>query len=166
MRINFLHIITLLSLVAILNACVGSSDFSDIPEIAFISLSKDTLNQGNLLQDSLDLVFQFRDGNGDIGISEMFSQNIKLVDTRTDEVLTFFKTPPLPPAGANGGIIGTITIKVFTQCCLFGGDPTLIPCTPNDDLVSEQLQIDIELTDDSGNVSNTVRTDFITLLCN
>ena len=165
MRINCLHIIMLLSLIGLLGSCVGDSGFSDIPEINFVAVSKDTLIQGNLLNDSLNLVFGFRDGNGDIGISETFNRNIRLIDSRTNEVLTTFKTPQLPEAGANGGIEGTITLKVFTQCCLFDGNPDLIPCASSQEFSSEQFQIDIELTDDSGNVSNTVTSSFITLLC-
>lgn len=166
MRIKSLHLITMFSFLGLMSACVGGSNFSEVPEIAYISISKDTLNQGDLLNDSLDLVFAFRDGNGDIGTSEMFSQNIRLVDTRTDEVLTSFKTPRLPEAGANGGIEGTITLKVFTQCCIFDNNPNLLPCTESDVFVSEEFQIDIQLTDDFGNESNIVRSDLITLLCN
>lgn len=165
MRFNCLHLISALAIVTLLNACIGESGFSDIPEINFVSVSKDTMTQGNLLTDSLDIVFAFRDGDGDIGTSPQFGQNIQLIDSRTNEVLSSFKTPPLPIAGSNGGIEGTITLKVFTQCCLYENDPNEIPCVPSDDIASERFQIDIQLTDDAGNMSNVVTTDFITLLC-
>jgi hypothetical protein len=165
MRINCLHLITALALTTLLYACIGESGFSEVPEIDFISVSKDTMIQGNLLTDSIDLVFAFRDGDGDIGTSEMFGQNIQLIDSRTDEVLSSFKTPPLPIAGSNGGIEGTITLKVFTQCCLYENDPNEIPCVASDNITSERFQIDIQLTDDTGNRSNVVTTNFITLLC-
>ncbi|MGB3079494.1 MAG: hypothetical protein WBB31_10495, partial [Saprospiraceae bacterium] len=47
--------------------CIDSQNFPDTPVIKFISLSKDSLNQGVFQEDSLIVKFSFTDGDGDIG---------------------------------------------------------------------------------------------------
>lgn len=128
-----------------------------------MSLSKDTLVQGNGFTDSIFVRFNFKDGDGDLGSDNSVLRNISLVDRRTNFEDPTFKIPPLPIGGGQTGIEGSITIKVFTTCCVFpDGTP---PCLNPSDYPENELSYDIIMTDDSGNTSNTITTPPIVLLC-
>lgn len=126
------------------------------------------MNQGRLLQDSLTLSFAFRDGDGNLGSGAAgLRENIILTDTRTNEVLTSYKIPDLPPSGAKGGIEGSILLKVYTECCLFPPIDSIPACSAVPDLYpSNVFTVKIKLQDDAGNMSNEVESSPITLLCN
>lgn len=53
------------------NACLTKPDFPFEPSISFASISKKSILDGNnqLIEDSIFLDINFRDGNGDIGLS-------------------------------------------------------------------------------------------------
>jgi hypothetical protein len=53
------------------NACLTKPDFPFEPSISFASLSKKSILDGNnqLIEDSIFLTINFRDGNGDIGLT-------------------------------------------------------------------------------------------------
>lgn len=165
------QILTILALGALsinlmMQSCFSGSGFGDVPEISFVSLSKDTMNQGSLLTDSLVLSFSFRDGNGDIGTSADFGRNIILTDSRTGSTLSQFKTPSLPESGASGGIEGIIRLKLFNECCVFPEQDSIPPCSVTTRFPSNMFTVDIQIMDDAGNESNVVTSAPITLLCN
>ena len=148
-------------------SCSLSPAFSEIPEITFVGFSADSIDQGSLTSDSLFLTIGFRDGDGDLGSGATgVFRNIELIDNRTGDPFTQFKVPDLDIAGAMTGIEGTITMKLFTTCCLFPPDENIPPCSAPSQFPSDQLTLDIQLIDDSGNESNTLTTTAITLLCN
>lgn len=146
-------------------SCGNDPGFDDVPEINYVSISKDTMVQNNLNTDSIFITFAFKDGDGDLGTdNRVVSENIILTDLRTGVVASRFNVPKIETNGLNSGIEGEITVKVFTTCCIFpSGIP---PCSNPSDMPTNQLNFEIELVDDNGNRSNKVATEFVTLLCN
>ena len=59
---------TLFLSIAMFIACTKPPDYSDTPEIAFISLSETTMTQGSQNEEFITLTISFTDGDGDIGI--------------------------------------------------------------------------------------------------
>jgi len=162
-RLKVLLYISVLATLLI-QACATDPGFSDTPEIEFVSLSKDTMIQNSLNTDSLFLTIAFRDGDGDLGSSDAgVTENIILRDTRTGVVFDRFKIPEIPVNGLESGIEGEIRMKVFTTCCIFpDGTP---PCLTPSAFPTNELIFSIEMRDDSGNLSNTIQTDPVILLC-
>ena len=155
----------LIGILTLIYACAADPGFSDTPEISFISFSKDTLIQNSLNTDSIEMVISFRDGDGDIGSGrDGITENIIVTDVRTGVIFDRFKIPDIPVSGVNSGIEGELTMKVFTTCCIFPDQTP--PCFAPPTFPTNELQFDIEMKDDSGNISNKIRTGTITLLCN
>jgi hypothetical protein len=158
-------ILAILAILVWFSACVNAPDFSDIPEIEFISLSDGTMEQGFFETDSVLLVFSFTDGDGDIGIESTDpGQDIFIIDNRTGNIYDRFKTPFVPLQGVNNGIQGEVRIKLFTTCCIFPEE--MPPCTASDEFPSNDLSFDIYMIDRAGNESNRITTPMIQLLCN
>jgi hypothetical protein len=57
--------------ILLFNSCLTKPDFPFEPSISFASISKKSILDGNnqLIEDSIFLSINFRDGNGDIGLS-------------------------------------------------------------------------------------------------
>ena len=145
------------------HSCTKDPNFSDVPEIDFISFSKMEMVQNSLNTDSLFLKISFKDGDGDLGLANSTLETIVLTDNRTGETFDRFRLPEIPPVGAQNGIEGEITLKVFTTCCIFpDGTP---PCLNPPDYPTNQMNFDIYMMDAAGNMSNVITTEFITLLC-
>jgi hypothetical protein len=160
---NFIKLILGIFLIH-LGACSTDPGFSDIPEIEFISFSKDTMIQNSLNTDSLLLTIAFRDGDGDIGSGRNdIIENIILIDSRTGVIFDRFKIPEIPVSGLQSGIEGELRMKVFTTCCIFPDQTP--PCLNPPQFPSNNLAFEIQMIDDSGNRSNKITTEFITLLC-
>ena len=60
------RIITILCAFTLMWSCQSTDDFSIIPSIKYVSVTKSSLVQGDLNQDSLWLTFSFQDGDGDL----------------------------------------------------------------------------------------------------
>ncbi len=148
-----------------LASCVKSPGFSDTPEIEFIGLSQNSMEQGSLNSDSLFLQFSFTDGDGDIGFeAEVFDQNIFITDNRTGERYDAFKAPVIPEQGSSKGIEGTVTLRLFTTCCLFPDETP--PCESPPNFPTDTMTLDISIKDRADNFSNQVTTTPIVLFCN
>ena len=115
--------------------------------------------QGAINSDTVYIFLQFSDGNGDIG--GFNSQNIIVIDKRTDERYDSFSLPELPLS--KNGVNGEIIVRLFTTCCIF--PENIPPCEAPDDYPTNELILEIFLLDEAGNESNRVLTDPITLLC-
>jgi hypothetical protein len=147
-----------------LYACSLSPNFSTTPELTFIDFNKQTMRQGTLNQDSVSLILDFKDGDGDIGTpSNEQNLNLFLIDSRTNQIYDSYKIPAIPEKGANNGIEGRITLNVFSTCCRFSNAP---PCSKLDDTPTNKLTLSVYMLDRAGNKSNTVNTSELTLLCN
>ena len=162
---SFIRISALFLLFLSLSHCAIDPGFSDIPEIEFVSFSKDTLIQNSLNTDSLFLTIAFRDGDGDLGSGDQsVMENIILTDERTGVIFDRFVVPEIPVSGISSGIEGEIIMKVFTTCCVFpDGTP---PCLSPPAFPTNELSFEIQMIDDSGNRSNSLLTDSVILLCN
>jgi len=170
--LTFLAVPALLLLLA---SCLKEPDFSDVPSISFggfdhrILTSPDRL--GNRVpRDSVVVLVDFRDGDGDLGITTEEFQGkgeprLKGVNnyivsvlrkTRTGFVEVFPQVPfnsfypPLKPDGRRGPIEGTLR---FSQ--IFFSDPT----KPKQ--VRDTLRFKIKILDRALNQSNVIETDTI-----
>jgi hypothetical protein len=137
--------------------CLRPPDYPIIPNIGFVRMSKNTMKQGDGLNDSLRLILSFEDGDGDIGSND--SINVFLFDTRqpnaTPEIA---RMPFVPEAGAKNGISGEISLLVYTTCCLPSCNSFLNKAT-------DSLFFDVYIKDRAGHKSNVVRTPYIALRC-
>jgi hypothetical protein len=148
-----------------LTACLEPPDFSDTPYIEYIGVSRDSMLQGVFEEDSISVFFHFEDGDGDLGREDnTLENNVFLIDTRTGLQDNSFAIPFIPPQGSDNGIEGTITLLLFSTCCIFpnGQDP----CTPSQQFPYDTLRYEIYITDRAGNESNHIFTEPIVLLCN
>lgn len=159
------YLLSILMCSALAYSCNIGPDFSDTPQITFIGISKDTMDQGSLFNDSIDLVITFRDGDGNLGTGvDGIRENIIIRDSRTGNQLTPFKIPNLPAEGAGAGIEGTITMKIYSQCCIFpDGTPA---CLAPPEFPFNELTYDIQMVDDGKDSSNVVTSTPVVLRCN
>lgn len=147
-------------------ACVRPPDYSDVPTLEFRSFSKSELKQGVFQEDSVILTLFFTDGDGDFGTaSQGLEKNIFILDKRTNEVFREFKAPYIPLEGAGNGISGTISIKIYSTCCIFPESTGIFPCEVSEEFPVNELSLDIYIKDRAGNKSNTVTTSTLNLNC-
>lgn len=69
--------------VLVLFSCKKPPEYSDAPEIEFVSVSNNGISE---YQDSITIVFNFKDGDGDLGITEAQSRSSKY-DAYRDTIL-------------------------------------------------------------------------------
>ncbi len=154
-----------LSVISTFLACEVSPGFSDIPELTYVGISDNSMDQGSVNNDSIFLYFDFKDGDGDIGLAQdAIPSDLILTDSRTGGVFDRFKLPEIPPAGAANGIEGSVELKVYTTCCIF--EDGIPPCSSPLAIPRDTLVLDIQLTDQAGNESNIIQTDQIIIFCN
>ncbi|HMP30601.1 MAG TPA: hypothetical protein PKD85_13430 [Saprospiraceae bacterium] len=146
-------------------SCSTSPNYSPIPELTFVGFDKVSMRQGSVNQDSISLIIDFKDGDGDIGSpSNDNSINLFVIDNRTNQNYDFFRLPAIPEKGANNGVEGRIFINLFSTCCIFSdGAP---PCTRRADVPTNLVSLSVFMIDRAGNRSNTVVTSEFSLLCN
>ena len=161
---NYLLHILFVSLLFSMIQCVNAPNYPDEPVIEFLEFSKDSLFQGSLNSDSLFLKFSFTDGDGDFGNeADDTEQNIFIIDNRTGLFHDQFKSPLIPKQGSNNGIVGEVTIRLFTTCCLF---PEGIPACDNPPQYPyDTLSFEIFVVDRAGNESNHIVTEDLILIC-
>ncbi len=101
--------------------CKEENTYPTTPEIEFVSLIKyDSASQ----LDSLELIFSFTDGNGDVGTPEIDTINrdvfVKFFEMKNGVFVEFpnlaapleYKIPFLFPRGNNTSLVGEIKINV------------------------------------------------------
>jgi hypothetical protein len=157
----------LLLLAAMGWQCLNAPDYLDTPSIEFLGVSKDTLQQGLFMEDSLIVFFSFQDGDGDIGReAQDTTNNVFFIDERTGTLDNTFGIPAIPEEGAANGVEGEIRIVLFSTCCIYtdGEDP----CVPNPTTPTpfDTVQYRIYITDRADNKSNEILTSPIILKCN
>lgn len=145
--------------------CLDAPNFPDEPRIQFISLSKDTLQQGIFMQDSLTVRFHFEDGDGDIGRGDQEPENnIFFIDERTGTLDNTFAIPAIPSEGAGNGVEGEVKIVLFSTCCIYNDGTD--PCMPHPSIAFDTVQYRIYIKDRAGHQSNEILTTPIILRCN
>jgi hypothetical protein len=162
MRFYFFYVVMSFCLLS----CVGSPDYSAIPNITNITLSKNQMNQSNIFEDSITLTIEFTDGDGDFGSASTSNENnIFVIDNRTSLLNDAFKAPFIPTQGSGNGVAGKIFIKMYSTCCITDNNPSC--CFDNFGCPqSNDLTYSVYIKDRAGNQSNTVITPNITLICN
>ena len=158
------NIILQISIVLLIASCVSAPDYPDEPFIEFMGLSKTTMVQNTVNTDSVFVFLSFTDGDGDLGhgVTDTFT-NVFITDSRSGFIQDRFKTPEIPPEGANNGISGTMRLLLYTTCCIFPDQ--IPPCSAPDQYPTDTLHFDIFLRDRAGNESNVVSTSDIILFC-
>ena len=154
---------TLFLSIAMFIACTKPPDYSDTPEIAFISLSETTMTQGSQNEEFITLTISFTDGDGDIGI-DGGEPSVYFKDLRDGSEFITFVTPVVPEQGVGNGISGEMYIKVNTTCCIHPNQND--GCNSDfSDYPIDSLIYEVYIIDRSGNKSNVIETAPITLLC-
>ena len=147
--------------------CINAPEYSNIPEIEFISFSNLTMNQFPPNGDSTVLSISFTDGDGDIGFEmETAGENIFIIDNRTNEIFDRFRAPAIPPEGANNGVSGEINMLLLNTCCVFPPQDSIPVCESPMQYPTNDLTFTIYILDRAGNKSNEIVTPPITLNCN
>lgn len=156
---------TLFLSIAMIIACTKPPDYSDTPEIAFISFSKNTMQQGSGFEDETTLTISFTDGDGDIGIGDG-TPSIFFKDLRDGSEFITFVAPEIPEQGIGNGISGEMFIKVNTTCCIHPDTLQDDGCNSNfSEYPIDTLVYEVYIKDRAGNKSNVIQTDPIFLLC-
>lgn len=153
---------TIFTAITTILACTKPPDYPLEPVIAFKSLSKTSLPQGNLNNDSLTIIFTYTDGDGDLGNNDN-AASVFLKDLRTGFESPTFSIPFVPEQGAGNGISGEIAVQVFTSCCI--NRTTNQICMPFADYPIDTLIYEIYIVDRAGNQSNVITADPILLRC-
>ena len=150
--------------VSFLLACSDPPDYPIEPQIEFVGISKDTLSQSDLNEDSLLIRISYTDGDGDLGVDgDSPEQSIFVTDLRNGQLLDQAKIPKVPEQGSSNGIFGELEFRLYTTCCLF---PDLIPpCSNPAQYPTDTVVFEIYITDRAGHESNRVQTSPILLLC-
>ncbi len=156
---TLLPILLVCGIIHFFGACVTPPEYSDVPEIEFLSFSKTEVRQG-FTKDTTIITFSFTDGDGDLGSDSI--RNIFLIDNRTGNEEQF-RIPFIPPQGENNGISGEVEIEFFSTCCILPNQPQ--PCFPPFTQDRDTVSFDIYIEDQAGNRSNTVTTSNLILLC-
>lgn len=146
-------------------ACSKPPEYAPEPRIEFLGFNKELIHQGiqgNPL-DTLAISFSFEDGDGDIGSED--AVDVFLTDSRTGFQERFL-LPIFEDDAAEVGISGTITLKLPNNiylCCIYPN--TTDACFRNPEYPRDSFSYRIQIMDRAGNVSNTITTDRLTLIC-
>lgn len=153
----------LILVTLILSGCDNGPVFPNEPEISFVSITPE--NPTQFTTDEITLTIHYQDGDGDLGHIDQGNgeprlPNIFLTDSRA--VIhpdCTFKTvgyiiPNLTPDTRKPSIQGDISITLTTP-------PHHTFIDPFSD--EEPLIFEVYLVDRAGNISNTIKTDPITI---
>ncbi|MCI4647795.1 hypothetical protein [Phaeodactylibacter sp.] len=160
-------LVMILGLSLALISCVKPKDYPIEPKIEYIGFNKLTILQGgpNAPNDTLFLRLGFTDGDGDLGNDDS-AIDIFITDSRTPRFQEIRKLPVIPEEGVGNGISGEIILrfpnKIDQICCLEGEEAC---AGPIEGVPSETFSYQIQIRDRAGNLSNAVRTETVTILC-
>jgi hypothetical protein len=142
-------------------SCAKAPDFPKEPIIEFVQISSTSFFQATVQPDTIIIVFSFTDGDGDLGDND--NLNIFLTDSRIPNTPQQFRMPFIPLEGVGNGISGEVSMKLATSCCIY---PDLTPpCQQNIQFPSNTLYYSIQIKDRAGNLSNSIRTPDLTMIC-
>ena len=150
--------------------CAKPPNYSDIPEIEFIQINKSTTSQCEIgiigePCDTVLVTIGFTDGDGDIGRADSIPTLI-IKDLRDGSINTSaVALLQIPEGGANNGISGEITFRVFTSCCLYPPQFQQRTCTPSTNYPQDTIVYQVNIVDNAGNESNVLTLDPIYINC-
>lgn len=99
--------------------------------------------------DSIKIIINYKDGNGDLGSEDPDDLNIEVKDNRLNKP-DFYHLQALAPPNSNIPIEGQLTIRLKNTFLIGSG---------NEEVTSYEVRI----RDKAGNWSNFITTDFITI---
>ncbi len=163
-RYSFL--IGLLAVITIYISCGKGPDISDVPSLEYTGMSKDTIKQSLVTDDSFVLYVHIEDGDGDIGDDTAANGfNFFIKDSRTGlDYDQPYLIPKVPEGLSKNGVFIDLELRLFPPCCIYPDNT--FPCEISQQFPLDSLQLEISLMDRAGNISNTVTSDFLYLRCN
>ncbi len=156
------------ALVLTFGACLQPPDYPDEPVLTFAGLTRDSMVQGAVSQDSISVVLSFTDGDGDIGFGDTAQNgNLFIENRKTGDQVANFKIDEIPDNGLKNGISGEIRLRLYTTCCDYPSSiqNAPLPCTPFAGYPVDTLLLEAYLIDRAGNESNRVDIAPVYLLC-
>ncbi len=137
-------LILLISILAL--GCSKDSATGGAPSIKLISVSADSVRE---FKDSLVIVLEYTDMDGDIGEDNPDNNSLQIKDRRLSAA-DFYFVQPLAPPNSSIKIKGQIAVQVKNVFLLGTGN-------------SEITKFDIKLRDRAGHWSNSINTPDITI---
>lgn len=117
------------------------------PQISLLEQSATTLKA---FEDKLVITISYEDGDGDLGNPDPDINSIFVKDARLEKADEYYLSP-LAPEDARISISGTLQLELSTTFVLGNG-------------TEEKTRFSIHFVDRSGNQSNTLETDEITII--
>jgi len=149
----------------IVASCIDAPSFDDVPAISNpqVFLTSNPVSGAPGATDTVQLVFDFSDGDGDIGYDQDDSTNIPpphvfLTFQEFDSTFNQYTIPYVPSNGGVPDITGTVTITILAQTGTFLGS-----CLSNPQVNTASYSIYIK--DRAGNSSNVISFDPINIDC-
>lgn len=136
----------LLGVLLVFAGCRKEDEGSDVPEIEFVSMSASEVEQ---FSNSIEIVFQYTDRNGDIGETDPDAICLEVKDARLVNA-DYYHIPPVTPDLQELKVEGTI--GVFMNPLFLLGSTE-----------EETTTLSLRLRDRAGNWSNTIQTPVITI---
>jgi len=163
-RYSFL--LGLLAVIFSMMSCGKGPNISDVPSLEYTGISKDTIKQSLVTDDSFILYVHIEDGDGDIGDDTATNGfNFFIKDSRTGEDYDQPYLIPMVPEGlSKNGVFIDLELRLFPPCCIYPDNT--FPCEISEVFPLDSLQLEISLMDRAGNLSNTVTSDYLYLRCN
>ncbi len=134
--------------IATLFSCGKVENMSKIPEIEFVSFSKNPIKA---FEEQLIITISYKDGDGDLGENASDVKNLFITDSRNG-VEYKMRIKQLAPDNANIQIQGTLEIEM--------SNVPLINLNSSE----ETLTYKIKIKDRAGNLSNIINTPVLTVL--
>lgn len=138
-----------LLLIALLTACKkDENEFSDIPEIEFVSITPSVVDQ---FTDPVTITLRYKDGDGDLGENDTDARNCFITDNRIG-IEYEYRIRQLAPEGASIPIQGTLDVQLGGQ----GITDTAA--------ATQSTSFTVVVRDRAGHQSNAVTTGSITIV--
>lgn len=125
----------------------SSNKISEVPSIEFVSVSSQSIKAN---KDSLSIIFNYKDGNGDLGENNSDVRNLFVTDNRNN-VTYQYRIKQLAPDNESIAIQGELAVVINTVPLL------------NADSLPEQVIYSLYIKDRAGNQSNSVSTTAISV---
>jgi len=155
------------------SGCLNPPIYLIEPQIEFLSLSRNTVNQ----LDSVRVEFSFTDGDGDLGKENPDSTdcnscvfdscystdwNLYLTDLRKG-CFDRFMIPYIPSKGSSDAISGKFNLVISGICCLYSDNTG---CVPNANVSLDTVLYSIQIKDRAGHLSNILDLPPVIVRCN
>ena len=134
-------------IVSVSFSCKKKEEEPKIPEIELISITPLSLVQ---YEESVYMVIQYKDLDGDIGYESPDEYALQIKDNRLVNP-DWYHVPPLSPIGSNVSIEGDLSVKISTLFLLGNGS-------------QEETSFSIRIKDRAGNWSEEINSPQITIL--